>query len=97
LSSLNGQDTIPHHSEQDGQQTANCERKWIRSKKISFTIHGTDIKEFNQHHEIRLHSASDDFARIKIGAVLTELWHFEGKRAHFMGYEVNTNGRGLLI
>jgi hypothetical protein len=47
-------------------------------------------------HEIRLHFGSNASVRIKTGAILMELWHFEGKRAHFVGDEVNTNVRGLL-
>jgi hypothetical protein len=43
-----------------------------------------------------LYSGSNASVRIKIGVILMEFWHFEGKRAHFLGDEVNTNVRGLL-
>jgi hypothetical protein len=47
-------------------------------------LNGTYIQEGNEKHSHRLHSSSNDFVRIKIGAILMGLWHFEGKRAHFV-------------
>jgi hypothetical protein len=66
-------------------------------KYSSRQLNGTYIQEDNQQHESRLlHYGSNAFVRIKIGAMVMELWHFEGKGVHFVGDEVNTNVRGLL-
>jgi hypothetical protein len=59
-------------------------------------LNGTYIQEDNQQHETRLHYGFNAFVRIKLGAILMELWHYEGKRDHFVGDEVNTHIRGLL-
>jgi hypothetical protein len=59
-------------------------------------LNGTCIQKEKQQHESSLRSDSNAFVRIKIGANLIELWHFEGERAHFVGDGVKTNVRGLL-
>jgi hypothetical protein len=59
-------------------------------------LNGTYIQEVNPHNEIRPHCGSNPSVRIKIGAILMELWHLEGKIAHFVGDEVETNVHGLL-
>jgi hypothetical protein len=66
-------------------------------KRISpIHLNGTYIQLQKQQNESRLQFGSNAFIRIKVGVILMELWHFEGKRAHFVGDEVKTNVRGLL-
>jgi hypothetical protein len=48
LSSLNGRDAIPRHHKHDGQRTANCERKWRRSKISPRQLNVTYIEEETQ-------------------------------------------------
>jgi hypothetical protein len=58
-----------------------------RQKKSPRQMNDTEIQEDHHQNDIRRHSGSNASGRIKIGAILMELWHFEGKRAHFMGDE----------